>query len=47
LMNAKKAEWDRLKGKLEGEKTVASKVWVAYPRRWRWQCRLDISIHCF
>jgi len=26
LMNAKKAEWDRLKGKLEGEKTVASKV---------------------
>jgi len=25
-MNAKKAEWDRLKGKLEGEKTVASKV---------------------
>ena len=26
LTNAKKIEWDRLKGKLEGEKTVASKV---------------------
>jgi len=26
LVNAKKKEWDRLKGKLEGEKTVASKV---------------------